>query len=233
MRATEVVDNPYGLEALWRGGDIVARFTLGILVVMSMGSWYIIITKVYEQYKMNKHARQAEKTFWSAPSVVKGAEGLKKNSPFRYIAETGIEAIAQAHRPAREGRHERMDHDVDPARDRQRAEPHAGWPRVPRHRRLDRAVRRAVRHGVGHLPRADGDRHRRPGLDRQGRGSGGRGADHDRLRPCGRGARRAGLQLARAPQQVGARQRARLRRRPARRPPFRAEAGQCGAEPCP
>jgi biopolymer transport protein ExbB len=92
MRATEVVDNPYGLEALWRGGDIVARFTLGILVVMSMGSWYIIITKVYEQYKMNKHARQAEKTFWSAPSVIKGAEGLKKNSPFRFIAETGIEA---------------------------------------------------------------------------------------------------------------------------------------------
>ena len=92
MRATEVVDNPYGLEALWRGGDIVARFTLGILVVMSMGSWYIIITKVYEQYKMNKHARQAEKTFWSAPSVVKGAEGLKKSSPFRFIAETGIEA---------------------------------------------------------------------------------------------------------------------------------------------
>ena len=57
-----------------------------------MGSWYIIITKVYEQYKMNKHARQAEKTFWSAPSVVKGAEGLKKNSPFRFLAETGIEA---------------------------------------------------------------------------------------------------------------------------------------------
>ena len=95
MRATEVVDNPYGLEALWRGGDIVARFTLGILVVMSMGSWYIIITKVYEQYKMNKHARQAEKTFWSAPSVLKGAEGLKKSSPFRFIAETGIEATAK------------------------------------------------------------------------------------------------------------------------------------------
>jgi len=92
MRSTEMVDNPYGLEALWRGGDMVARFTLGILVIMSMGSWYIIITKVYEQYKMNKHARQAEKTFWSAPSVLKGAEGLKKNSPFRFIAETGIEA---------------------------------------------------------------------------------------------------------------------------------------------
>ena len=48
-KATEVVDNPYGLEALWKGGDLVARITLAILVIMSMGSWYIIITKVYEQ----------------------------------------------------------------------------------------------------------------------------------------------------------------------------------------
>ena len=28
-KATEVVDNPYGLEALWKGGDAVARITLG------------------------------------------------------------------------------------------------------------------------------------------------------------------------------------------------------------
>ena len=28
---------------------------------MSMGSWYIIITKVYEQYKMNKAARAGRK----------------------------------------------------------------------------------------------------------------------------------------------------------------------------
>ena len=57
-----------------------------------MGSWYIIITKVYEQYKMGRHARTADKAFWSAPSVQKGAEGLKKTSPYRFIAETGIEA---------------------------------------------------------------------------------------------------------------------------------------------
>jgi biopolymer transport protein ExbB len=94
-KTTELIDNPYGLEALWKGGDLVARITLGILVIMSMGSWYIIITKVYEQAKMNKAARQAEKTFWSAPSVRAGAEGLKKNSPYRFIAETGVEATAK------------------------------------------------------------------------------------------------------------------------------------------
>jgi biopolymer transport protein ExbB len=90
-----LVENPYGLEALWKGGDLVARFTLLILVVMSMGSWYIIVTKVYEQHRMNKQARAAEKTFWIAPSVKEGAEGLKKTSPFRFIAESGLEATAK------------------------------------------------------------------------------------------------------------------------------------------
>ncbi|TMH02709.1 MAG: MotA/TolQ/ExbB proton channel family protein [Betaproteobacteria bacterium] len=89
---TEIVDNPYGLEALWKGGDIVARITLGILAVMSMGSWYIIITKVYEQFRMNAQARAAEKSFWRAPTVRQGAEGLKRSSPFRFIAESGLEA---------------------------------------------------------------------------------------------------------------------------------------------
>jgi biopolymer transport protein ExbB len=94
-KSVEVVDNPYGLEALWKGGDAVARITLAILVIMSMGSWYIIITKVYEQAKMNKAAKAAEKSFWSAPSVRAGAEGLKAGSPFRFIAETGVEATAK------------------------------------------------------------------------------------------------------------------------------------------
>jgi len=94
-RVTEVIDNPYGLEAMWKGGDIVARITLGILVIMSMGTWYIIITKVYEQFKMGAQARAAEKSFWTAPSVRQGAAGLKEGSPYRYIAESGLEATSK------------------------------------------------------------------------------------------------------------------------------------------
>jgi biopolymer transport protein ExbB len=62
---------------------------------MSVGSWYIIITKVYEQAKMGSQARAADKTFWTAPSVQKGAEGLKEGSPYRFIAETGLEATSK------------------------------------------------------------------------------------------------------------------------------------------
>jgi len=94
-KTTEVVDNPYGLEALWKGGDAVAKITLAILAIMSVGSWYIIITKVYEQSKMGAQARAAEKNFWKAPTVQEGAAGLKKSSPFRFIAETGIEATSK------------------------------------------------------------------------------------------------------------------------------------------
>ncbi len=91
-RSVEIVDNPYGLEALWKGGDIVAKVTLAILAIMSMGSWYIIITKVYEQFRMRLQARAAEKSFWNAPTVRQGAEKLTEGSPYRFIAESGLEA---------------------------------------------------------------------------------------------------------------------------------------------
>ena len=91
-KATEIVENPYGLEALWKGGDLVARITLGILVLMSVGSWYIIVTKVYEQAKMGHQARAAERTFWKASSIQKGTADLKEGSPYRFMAESGLEA---------------------------------------------------------------------------------------------------------------------------------------------
>ena len=59
---------------------------------MSMGSWYIIITKIYEQFKMGRQAAAAHKTFWVAATVRQGADSLKEGSPFRFVAESGLEA---------------------------------------------------------------------------------------------------------------------------------------------
>jgi biopolymer transport protein ExbB len=91
----ELVENPYGLQALWAGGDIVSKATIAILVIMSMGSWYIIVTKVYEQYRMGRQGRAAEKKFWTAPTVRQGTEALKAGSPYRFIAESGLEASSK------------------------------------------------------------------------------------------------------------------------------------------
>jgi biopolymer transport protein ExbB len=90
--ATSEVENPYGLESLWRGSDWVAKATLIILVIMSMGTWYIIIVKLYEQAKLRREGRAARTTFWKAPTVKQGAASLREDSPFRFIAESGLEA---------------------------------------------------------------------------------------------------------------------------------------------
>ncbi|HKX94273.1 MAG TPA: MotA/TolQ/ExbB proton channel family protein [Methylibium sp.] len=91
------VDNPYGLEALWKGSDAVAKAVLLILVIMSMGSWYIIVVKIIEQAKINRQAKLAAKTFWDAGSVRQGADKLDASSPFRFIAEAGIDATKKHH----------------------------------------------------------------------------------------------------------------------------------------
>ena len=88
----ESVANPYGLEALWRDGDIISRSTLIIMVIMSMASWYVIFTKLFEQSKLMKSAKLASATFWSAGSIKKGAESLDERSAFRFIAESGLKA---------------------------------------------------------------------------------------------------------------------------------------------
>ena len=88
----ETVDNPYGLAALWAQGDFVAKGTLVILVIMSMGSWYILITKLYESYKLSSQARAANKKFFKSTSLADGIATLKAGSAFRYIAESGVQA---------------------------------------------------------------------------------------------------------------------------------------------
>jgi biopolymer transport protein ExbB len=90
--AEEAVDNPYGLKALWQQGDFVARGTLIIMVVMSMGSWYIIFTKLVEQRQMMRSAKRSAETFWKGQSVKAGLGALEEGSAFRYIAEQGIKA---------------------------------------------------------------------------------------------------------------------------------------------
>jgi len=92
VAAKESVDNPYGLGALWEQGDFVARGTLIILVLMSMGSWYILITKLYESLKLSQEAKGAQRTFFKSKSLRDGAQALKTGSAFRFIADSGIEA---------------------------------------------------------------------------------------------------------------------------------------------
>jgi biopolymer transport protein ExbB len=88
----ETIENPYGLGALWRDGGWIAKFNLIIMLIMSMGSWYIIFTKYWEQRKMFQSANGVNDGFWTAGSIKAGAATLDEGSAFRYIAESGLKS---------------------------------------------------------------------------------------------------------------------------------------------
>jgi biopolymer transport protein ExbB len=87
-------DNPYGLIPLWVNGNAVTRGTLIVLIIMSLGSWFIILTKLWDQRALKKSASAVEKSFWTAPSLKDGVEKLKKGDDFRFIAEDGLRAAS-------------------------------------------------------------------------------------------------------------------------------------------
>jgi biopolymer transport protein ExbB len=93
-QATTTVSNPYGLYALWAGGDPIARSVLILLLIMSLASWYVMLTKLWDQGKLKKSARVVEKQFWTAPTVKDGVDRLKKGDDFRGIAEDGLRAAS-------------------------------------------------------------------------------------------------------------------------------------------
>jgi biopolymer transport protein ExbB len=84
------VDNPYGIDALWRGSDVVTKGALVILLLMSAGSWYVMFTKLFEQFKLGRQARAANKTFWDAGALPLAIETLHHKSAFRSSAVSNM-----------------------------------------------------------------------------------------------------------------------------------------------
>lgn len=89
---SQTVANPYGLKALWNEGDLVSKTTLFILVLMSIGTWYIMITKFLQQAKIKRQGKSAEQSFWNASTLDQASEGLEEASAYRFIADKGIQS---------------------------------------------------------------------------------------------------------------------------------------------
>ncbi len=90
------VENPYGLKAMWEHGDYISKGTLFILVVMSMGTWYILFTKILDQAKLFRQAKAVDSDFWKAPTLQEGLDKLDRGNQFRALIEKGLGA-AQHH----------------------------------------------------------------------------------------------------------------------------------------
>jgi biopolymer transport protein ExbB len=93
--AKETVANPYGLDALWNQGDLIARGTLVILALFSLGSWYVLVTKLVQSLKLGREAHVARAAVFNGGDLLTGARQLKEGGTFRFIVETGVAAERQ------------------------------------------------------------------------------------------------------------------------------------------
>jgi len=82
------------MEAMEQGG-VIAWSILTVLVIMSVGSFYILITKMLEQNRILKQYKGIRTNFWRANSLGEGASKLDKNSAWRQLVDDGLVAEGQ------------------------------------------------------------------------------------------------------------------------------------------
>lgn len=82
------------IPALKEGGPIsIAIFS--VMVIMSVFSFYIMFTKLFEQQKVMNQYKDMLAHFWRAATLEEGAAKLDKNSAYRQVVDDGISAQKQ------------------------------------------------------------------------------------------------------------------------------------------
>jgi len=107
------LEDAFTIQGMWEAGDIVARTTLIIMIIMFAGTIYIATTKAVDQTILIGHSKKIA-AFWDANTLDEGLDVLGRSNAFRNIAEGAIQQAnsAQAGLGARIGRSDRMSHQV-------------------------------------------------------------------------------------------------------------------------
>ncbi len=87
-----------GFSNFLREVDGVGMFLLIVLALMSVATWYLILTKAIANWNMQRHAKQFLGDFWEAPDLEVVAKRLndgRPRDPFSHLAHHGFRAIAQ------------------------------------------------------------------------------------------------------------------------------------------
>lgn len=82
------------LPALNEGGPI-SWAIFSVMVIMSVFSFYILFTKLFEQRRVMNQFKQVRAQFWRAATLEEGAAKLDKDSAYRQVVDDGIAAQKQ------------------------------------------------------------------------------------------------------------------------------------------
>ena len=85
-------ENKFGFVEAMKEGGPVAWSILTVMIIMSVGSFYIMFTKLFEQNKIMKQYNTVRTQFWRASSLREGATKLDKDSAWRQLADDAVKA---------------------------------------------------------------------------------------------------------------------------------------------
>ena len=92
----EITSSNYGFIELWNQGDTVAKFTLVILFVMSLGTWTLFFTKYFEQKKINSQCNECLEFLENSSNLLEVKKQLHNDSLFNSLITEGYTARKQS-----------------------------------------------------------------------------------------------------------------------------------------
>ncbi len=87
--------SPYGLGPALKEGGLISQTVFSILVLMSVVSFYILFSKLFEQEKIKNQAKRVRQSFWQSNSLREGSAKLDKNSAYKQLVDDGLAAQDQ------------------------------------------------------------------------------------------------------------------------------------------
>ena len=87
------MNTPFGLTNLWLEGDVITRFVALTLLLCSIITWVILLSRFWDLRKLGGFSRQIEQ-FWRATSFDQGLHSLADHArnPYYQIAKSVLHA---------------------------------------------------------------------------------------------------------------------------------------------
>jgi biopolymer transport protein ExbB len=95
------LENTLGFAHFLAHSDGVARFVLALMLIASIGTWYLIVTKGIQGFRMRRKSESFLAAFWEARDIEAVAARIRENGttePFSHLVHHGFTAIEQNHR---------------------------------------------------------------------------------------------------------------------------------------
>ena len=89
-------ENVFGIARLWASADAVTHSVAIALALMSVASWYLILVKAVDAWRLRRAARHVA-GFWAAASVEAGLDALRRGGDASPYTELAAQA-ANCHR---------------------------------------------------------------------------------------------------------------------------------------